>query len=472
MAPVAQKMKMFDARTGRGASPSLRRRRRAFNATAAFRAFTNGDEAGARAYIAFALNNGARLADLGRAGRQVAQSEEQRDAWLALLRQSPMYSLRARLIQISRIAGEKYGTPAFSEEAVSVLVGDAEPAVLASEAAIEQGLALGTSTTTASYTSAYGALTYSSILYPSAKAKHKRSDADLRKVAARTSEKTSKFIYDEGSTPVYLKQPYLTGSDWREIAASSAKCLFPAKVDEKKRPLPPEDAQWGTAEFDVWVEGLCYEDGKEKALMAEAEGLALREQQFAGVNSFVAKTIEIMRETQRQQELNLDAAFKGLPLPYNAPPKNAPGVTSLYVLPVNYAVPGLPVNPASWQGSHATKGPPAPPGAIAGQIYTPPPVAAAVPPQQVVDPVTGQVTIVAAPAGTPSTAYPGGPVTPTYPTQPGQTYPGYTPPPPPPPEESLEPKKKKKKKSSMTLPLVLGVGALGVGALVVIRSRR
>jgi hypothetical protein len=37
-------------------------------------------------------------------------------------------------------------------------------------------------------------------------------------------------------------------------------------------------------------------------------------------------------------------------------------------------------------------------------------------------------------------------------------------------EEDVE--KKKRKKSSMTLPLVLGVGALGVGALVVLKSRR
>lgn len=470
MAPVAQKkLKLYAPRVGRGASPSLRRRRRAFYATAAFRAFSRGDQRMAQAHVAFALNNGARLGDLARAGRQVIKDEAQLDGWLALLNASPSYSARARLMQMSKALAQRYGAAPFSEVEVGVVVGDNDPQVAAQEAMVEQSLATNVANVPADLAGFYGAA-YTSIASPSVKAKHKRPDKELATVAARATEKTDTRIYYKNSI-IYLRQPYVTGSDWRSIVSSSDKCLFPAKTDEQKRPLPPEDAKWGTEAFDLWVAGLCYSDGREKALEAEAEGLASRDQEFSAFNATIDKMVKSMEETKRQQQMNLDAAFKGLPLPYNAPPYNAPNTTSIYVLPPNYAVPGLPVHPSSWKGDFATKGPPAPPGAIAGQVYTPPPTAAAGPPQQVVDPVTGQVMVVPAPAGTSTGAYPGGPATPTYPTQPGQTYPGYTPPPPKPAEESLEPKKKKKK-SSMTLPLVLGVGALGVGALVVIRSRR
>lgn len=488
MAPVAQKMKMFDARTGRGASPSLRRRRRAFNATAAFRAFTKGDLARARAYVAFALNNGARLADLGRAGRQVAQSEEQRDAWLALLRQSPMYSLRARLIHISRLAGEKYGVPVLSEEAVGELLGDVEPAVLAKEAAIEQGLALGT----ASGTEGYGAFGDTSTDVSTGTSASPASmvptvtgtrQSYWEEPAFSVKAKLAHEYRDKGSD---YRRAYYMGMDWQEVTQGKTApvdysayhtynkrgvCLISAKAqrDSKGRPFPPKGAQWGSDRFDLWVAALCNPDTQTKALELEAEGLMATAQHTSGFNAIIEKMVAGMEETQRQQAANLNAAMKGMPLPYNAPPKNGVGESNLSVLPPNAQVAGLPVNPVSWKGKWATL-PPAPlPGAVAGEKFTPPPTTV---PQQVVDPATGQVSTVQVPSGAPTQQYPGGPLQPTYPLQPGQTYPGYTPPPPPPPEESLEPKKKKKKKSSMTLPLVLGVGALGVGALVVIRSRR
>ena len=491
MAPVAQKMKMFDARTGRGASPSLRRRRRAFNATAAFRAFTKGDLARARAYVAFALNNGARLADLGRAGRQVAQSEEQRDAWLALLRQSPMYSLRARLIHISRLAGEKYGAPVLSEEAVGELLGDVEPAVLANEAAIEQGLALGTASGTAGYGGVYGAFGDTSTDVSTGTSASPASMVPTMTGTRQSSWETpslsikAKLAHEHGSPNDY-RTAYYMGADWQAVTqgrtapidhydytkqGKRGACLISARAqrDSKGRPFPPKDAKWGSDRFDLWVAALCNPDTQMKALELEAEGLMATEQYTSGFNAIIEKMVASMKETERQQAANLDAAMKGMQLPYNAPPKNGVGVSNLYVLPPNAQVAGLPVNPASWKGKWATL-PPAPlPGAVAGQEFNPPPLTV---PQQVVDPATGQVSTVQVPSGAPTQQYPGGPLQPTYPLQPGQTYPGYTPPPPPPPEESLEPKKKKKKKSSMTLPLVLGVGALGVGALVVIRSRR
>jgi hypothetical protein len=96
----------------------------------------------------------------------------------------------------------------------------------------------------------------------------------------------------------------------------------------------------------------------------------------------------------------------------------------------------------------------------------------AVEPVQVVDPNTGLVTVVAQPTGTATMQYPGGPAPAQYPTQAGQTYPGYTPPPPPPPEESLEPVKKKKKKTSMTIPIIAGLGAVGIGAVFFVKYRR
>jgi hypothetical protein len=466
MPPVASKMKMYSLNVARGASPTLRRRRRAFYATSAFRSLGRGDERMAQAYVAFALNNGARLGDLARAGRQTIKDEDQLDRWLGLLRKSPGYSSRANLMQMSRSLSAQHGVPPLTEEQIGALAGDNAPDKLRREALIEQGVAA-TVPAASAITQAYGAPYWSAIDVPSAKSKHKRSDDELSKTAARTTTETSKYIYDPGR--VYLRTPYVTGADWREITTSKSKCLFAAKKDSKGRPMPPEDARWGTDAFDLWVAGLCYSDSREKALEAEAEGLATMATQIESVNTFVAKMIDSIKETERQQAINLDAVFKGLPPPYKAPPTNAQGVSNLYVLPPNYAVDGLPVNPASWQGKNAQKGPPAPPGAIAGQMYTLPTVQG--PPQQVVDPMTGQVTVVPGPTGTVMPTYPAGPLPPTYPMQPGETYPGYTPPPPPPAEESLAPKKKKKK-SSMTLPLVLGVGALGVGALVVIRSRR
>lgn len=457
MAPVASKMKMYPLNVARGASPTLRRRRRTFYATSAFRSLSRGDERMAQAYVAFALNNGARLGDLARAGRQTIKDEDQLDRWLELLRKSPGYSSRANLMQMSRSLSAQHGVPPLTEEQIGALAGDNAPDKLRREALIEQGVVAAVPAASA-VTQPYGEPYWSPVVSASIKTKH--TDA-LQNVS-----------YLEGYSLIEKQTPYYTGADWRNIAAAPDKCLFAAKKDSKKRPMPPEDAKWGTDAFDAWVAGLCYPAAREKALEAEAEGLADMALRVEPVNAAVAKVAERLKESERQQAINLDAAFRGLPLPYTSPPSNVPGVTSLYVLPANYAVPGLPVNPASWKGKNAQKSPPAPPGAIAGQIYTPPPAAVTGPPQQVVDPVTGQVTVVTPPAGTSSTAYPGGPAAPTYPVQAGQTYPGYTPPPPAPPEESLEPKKKKKKKSSMTLPLVLGVGALGVGALVVIRSRR
>ena len=471
MAPVASKMKMYPLNVARGASPTLRRRRRTFYATSAFRSLSRGDERMAQAYVAFALNNGARLGDLARAGRQTIKDEDQLDRWLELLRKSPGYSSRANLMQMSRSLSAQYGVPPLTEEQIGTLTGDNAPDKLRREALIEQGVVAAVPAASA-VTQDYGAPYWSAIDVPSAKSKYKREGDELLSTAARSLVGSGVSVSIASGDVLYLRTPYITGSNWRDIVASSDKCLFAAKKDSKGRPMPPADAKWGTDAFDVWVTGLCYSDSREKALEAEAEGLANMALRIEPVNAAVAKMAERLKESERQQAINLDAAFRGLPLPYTSPPSNVPGVTSLYVLPANYAVPGLPVNPASWKGKNAQKSPPAPPGAIAGQIYTPPPAAVTGPPQQVVDPVTGQVTVVTPPAGTSSTAYPGGPAAPTYPVQAGQTYPGYTPPPPAPPEESLEPKKKRKKKSSMTLPLVLGVGALGVGALVVIRSRR
>lgn len=469
MPPVASKMKMYSLNVARGASPTLRRRRRAFYATSAFRSLGRGDERMAQAYVAFALNNGARLGDLARAGRQTIKDEDQLDRWLGLLRKSPGYSSRANLMQMSRSLSAQHGVPPLTEEQIGALAGDNAPDKLRREALIEQGVVAAVPAASA-ITQAYGAPYWSPIVGASFKSKHERSDKELLKTAARTTTKTSKYIYEHGGGTIYIKIPYVTGSDWRDVTSYGDRCLFAAKKDSKGRPMPPEDAKWGTDAFDLWVAGLCYSDSREKALEAEAEGLASMALKSEPVNAFVAKLIDSVKESERQQASNLDAVFKGLPPPYKAPPTNAPGVSNLYVLPANYAVDGLPVNPASWQGKNALKGPPAPPGAIAGQIYTLPPVQG--PPQQVVDPMTGQVTVVPGPTGTVMPTYPAGPAAPAYPLQPGETFPGYTPPPPPPAEESLAPKKKKKKKSSMTLPLVLGVGALGVGALVVIRSRR
>jgi Fe-S cluster assembly ATPase SufC len=87
--------KLFPARLARGASPTLRKRRRLFYATQAFRAQRRGDTKMARAYVSFALNNGARLADLARAGRDAAPDDGARDAWLKLLQDSPQFSERS-----------------------------------------------------------------------------------------------------------------------------------------------------------------------------------------------------------------------------------------------------------------------------------------------------------------------------------------------------------------------------------------
>ena len=489
MAPVAQKkLKLYAPRVGRGASPSLRRRRRAFYATAAFRAFSRGDQRMAQAHVAFALNNGARLGDLARAGRQVIKDEAQLDGWLALLNASPSYSARARLMQMSKALAQRYGAAPFSEVEVGVVVGDNDPQVAAQEAMVEQSLATNVANVPADLAGFYGEVDPIALLpeagtAPMTAAQRMEKMGYWTSPAASIKAKLAHEYYDESD----YRQAYYMGSDWRQVTdgktavfgynswkkGKRGACLISAKSqrDSQGRPYPPKDAQFGSAEFDLWVAALCNPETQNKARELEAERLVLRAQEWSGLNATVDKMVKYMEETKRQQQMNLDAAFKGLPLPYNAPPYNAPNTTSIYVLPPNYAVPGLPVHPSSWKGDFAAKGPPAPLGAIAGQVYTPPPTAAAGPPQQVVDPVTGQVMVVPAPAGTSTSAYPGGPATPTYPTQPGQTYPGYTPPPPKPAEESLEPKKKKKK-SSMTLPLVLGVGALSVGALVVIRSRR
>lgn len=464
MAPVASKMKMYPRNVARGASPTLRRRRRTFYATSAFRSLSRGDERMAQAYVAFALNNGARLGDLARAGRQTIKDEDQLDRWLELLSKSPGYSSRANLMQMSRSLSAQHGVPPLTEEQIGALAGDNAPDKLRREALIEQGVVAVVPAASA-VTQAYGAPYWSPVVAASIKTKH--------------TDALKNIDYDEGYTHIKAQTPYYTGSDWRDIAADLKKCLFAAKKDSKKRPMPPESAKWGTDAFDLWVAGLCYPAAREKALEAEAEGLASMALRHEPVDDFADRTINRMRETARQQAANLSAAQRGLPPPYKAPPSNEPNASNLYVLPRNWAIAGLPVNPSSWaRWRSATKPqpadwdqPPPPPGAVAGQIYNPPTIQG--PPQQVVDPVTGQVTTVPGPTGTVTPTYPGGPLPPTYPMQPGETFPGYTPPPPAPPAESLEPKKKKrKKKSSMMLPLVLGVGALGVGALVVIRSRR
>ncbi len=453
--------KLFPARLARGASPTLRKRRRLFYATQAFRAQRRGDTKMARAYVSFALNNGARLADLARAGRDAAPDDGARDAWLKLLQDSPQFSERSFLLKLGRQMAARKGLPPVSELDVDIAAGDTDAARLQHEADVEALVVSAVSAQPATADAAYGAADatyYSPLTQPSNK-----SNFDKRRL--------DELMYVVGGNATAYKQPYTTGSDWREVAADKSKCLFAARKDEKGRPIPPLDAKHGTEAFDLWVSALCYAGSRDAALELEAEHLATTQASFAGLNAAVGKMLESMRESERQQYVNLDAAWKGLPLPYPAPPKNLPETSNLYVLPPNQAVPGLAVNPASWKGDWAKKGPSAPVGAVAGQIYNAPAPTPVVTTQQVVDPVTGQVATVQQSTTTPTEYWPGGPATSTYPMAPGQTYPGYTPPPPPAPvEEDVE--KKKRKKSSMTLPLVLGVGALSVGALVVLKSRR
>jgi hypothetical protein len=467
--------KLFPARLARGASPTLRKRRRLYYATQAFRAQRRGDTKMARAYVSFALNNGARLADLARAGRDAAPDDGARDAWLKLLQDSPQFSERSFLLKLGRQMAARKGLPPVSELDVDIAAGDTDAARLQHEADVEALVVSAVSAQPATTDAAYGAADatyYSPLTQASTKSKYPgKSTRDNRKNVQRAQGETDIYYWD-GSQTVYLRQPYVTGSDWRSVAADPNKCLFAARKDEKGRPIPPLDAKHGTEAFDLWVSALCSYDSRDAALELEAERLAVMQVSAAGLNAAVGKMLESMRESARQQNTNLDAAFKGLPLPYPAPPKNLPETSNLYVLPPNHAVPGLPVNPSSWKGEWATKGPPAPAGAVAGQIYTAPAPTPVVTTQQVVDPVTGQVATVQQSTTTPTEYWPGGPAVATYPTTSStQTYPGYTPPPPPAPvEEDVE--KKKRKKSSMTLPLVLGVGALGVGALVVLKSRR
>ncbi len=510
MATVAPlKLKLYPPNAGRGASPFMRRRRRQFYANNAFRAFAKGDVAGAKANIAFAINNNVRVGDLARAAQSVLTDEAKLDQWLALLRESPLYSARALMKKRSQLFSARFGTPPLTDTQVDDLVGDFEPDRVAAEAAFDQALAAGyTPPALPSYTSVPVTTTQqdwgdTTELIPTSsspgvsKWAQKLIDQGFRYPPHWREPALSvkaKFAYEYAPDDEYFtrdyRRAYYMGMDWESVtkgqtghitktqydAGKRGACLISSKSQRDKlgRPYPPSNAPFGSAKFDLWVSTLCNATTQRKALELEAAYLAassLVEAEAATEWAASGKMSigEQAAKTREQQEANLSAVMQGNPLVYPSPPFNRAGESNLYVLPPNAQVAGLPVNPASWKGDWASKPPPPLPGAVAGQEYKPPPATI---PQQVVDPATGQVSTVQVPSGSPTQQYPGGPLPPAYPTAPGQTYPGYTPPPPPPPEESLEPKKKKKKKSSMTLPLVLGVGALGVGALVVIRSRR
>lgn len=508
MPPVAQmKLKLYPPRVGRGASPLMRRRRRKFYANNAFREFVRGDVAKAKANIAFAINNNVRLGDLARAARSVLTDEAQLDKWLALLRESPTYSARALMKKRSMIYSERLGIPAYTDADVDEAVGDLDPARVAAENAFDQALLVGAplpALPSSASPSADGAQqSWGTTVEPVSstpgvsKWAQKLIDQGFRYPPSwrePVTSKKSKLAYEWAPNEDYYtrdyRRSYYMGMDWKLVtqgktsyvtkgqydAGKRGACLISAKGqrDKEGRPYPPANAPFGSADFDLWVSALCNQETQDKALSLEAAYLAASALVDAEADAEWASSGKLSlgayaMKVKEQQETNLNAVMRGQNLVYPAPPYNRPEESNLYVLPPNAQVPGLPVNPVSWKGSWATRPPPPLPGAVAGQEFTPPPTTV---PQQVVDPVTGQVSTVQVPSGSPTQQYPGGPLPPAYPTQPGQTYPGYTPPPPPPPEESLEPKKKKKKKSSMTLPLVLGVGALGVGALVVIRSRR